>query len=155
MHASFELILLGKDGRLLNVTARIREEILLRLTKMTGYQLAGYPGTKWEVLKWPQYIDHMKQISRVFNDIVFLLNREGQTPGDLRKEYFYNGVYYSDVARIEFKEIGDCIVELFEANDNHTNINELVNEYRQESNVRANLISHSEVDEPVEALNGV
>lgn len=122
MYASYELIFLTKDGELLNVMPRIREEVLIRLTELTGYQLAGYPSNKWEVVKWPDYVSHIKQISRVFNDIVFLLNREGETPGDLRKEYFYSGVHCSDVARIGFNDLGESISELLQAHEKQSKL---------------------------------
>ena len=89
----------------------------------------------------------MKQISRVFNDIVFLLNREGEMPGDLKKEYFYNGVHYCDVARIEFNELHDSVRELMKAQEKQSSISGFINEYEEQSKPRANLIPVSKSEE--------
>ena len=51
MNASYELILLSKDDEVAKVMPHIREEILLRPTNLSGYQLIGYPSNKWGVLK--------------------------------------------------------------------------------------------------------
>jgi hypothetical protein len=133
MYASYELILLTRDGKRLNVAPSVENNIITRLTKLTGYRLAGYPGNRWEVFKWPEYVNHMKQISRRFNDIVFLLNREGEMPGDLKKEYFYRGAHFSDVARIEFKEPSESI-------------GKLVNEVEKQSESRSIPVTTHELD---------
>ena len=147
MHASYELMILTKDGEVIDAAEGLRQEVLVRLTKLTGYQLAGYPGTRWEVLNWPDYIDHMKQISTVFKDVVFLLNRAGEMPGDLKKEYFYKGTHYSDTARIVFNERADSVRELLEAQKKQSAIGRLMQEYEQRTNLQADSIMEPRLKE--------
>ncbi len=140
MYASYELRVLTKNGKAANVMPHIKEEILVRLTELSGYQLAGYPHDKWEILKWPDYIHDMKHISFIYVDFIFLLNREGERPGDLRKDYFYGGVHFSDVARIKFNDLTTCI-------------NEVVNEYEKQMNIRDGLFADQEYENEREMID--
>ena len=147
MYASYELILLTRKGRRLDVSPELEEDILIVLTLLTGYQLVGYPGTRWEVLKWPDYVRHMTMISKCFEDLVFLLVREGEKPGDLKREYFYRGIHFSDAARIEFKEQSKSVKDLVNSHDEQSVNGEHVNEFEKQSELTSVSVTSHESEE--------
>lgn len=57
--------------------------------------------------KWYDHDEDLKEFSKKYPELLFILNVEGEEPGDIWREYFKNGKMYSDKAEIIFPEFDE------------------------------------------------
>lgn len=60
-----------------------------------------------ESYKWYENEDDMKELSKAFPDIVFMLHGEGEEPGDLWLSYHKNGKVQRENAKITYGEFNE------------------------------------------------
>lgn len=55
-----------------------------------------------ELMKWYEYDEDMRKLSKQFPDFLFILEGDGEDPDDLWRNYYYNGKCQHCPARIEY-----------------------------------------------------
>ena len=76
-----------------------REEIEETLNEISGYNIK----FGWnDSCKWYDHEKHMKELSKIYADITFLLDGEGEESGDIWRKYFKNGKMQVCKAEIVF-----------------------------------------------------
>lgn len=76
-----------------------REEIEETLNEISGYSIK----FGWnDSCKWYDHEKHMKELSKIYADITFLLEGEGEESGDIWRKYFKNGKMQACKAEIVF-----------------------------------------------------
>ena len=67
--------------------------------------LSGY--SSFSEIKWYDHETHMRQISRKYKDLLFILRGEGEESGDLWVKYFKNGKMQTARARVEYDKFDE------------------------------------------------
>lgn len=76
-----------------------REEIEETLNEISGYNIEfGWNDSR----KWYDHEKHMKELSKIYADITFILDGEGEESGDIWRKYFKNGKMQACKAEIVF-----------------------------------------------------
>ena len=76
-----------------------REEIEETLNEISGYNIE----FGWnDSCKWYNHEKHMKELSKIYPDTIFLLEGEGEESGDIWRKYFKNGKMQVCKAEIVF-----------------------------------------------------
>lgn len=68
-------------------------------------ELSGYEGSTFEeFIKWYDHEDHMREISKKYPEVLFILDGKGEDSEDLWRDYYKNGLKQSARAVISYEE---------------------------------------------------
>lgn len=84
---------------------------LLTLEEISDYKVVNgimhENGEAWDSVKWHEHEEEMKELSKLFPDVVFCLYGEGEEDNDLWYKYFKNGLVQRCPAIITFDEFNE------------------------------------------------
>jgi hypothetical protein len=94
-YTSYNLVIQNGDHSLIETFRKENEDANYALNE-EGYTL--------EYCKWYNHEEDLKTFSAKYPEVLFILEGEGEEPGDMWKKYFQNGKCQTATAQITFEK---------------------------------------------------
>lgn len=81
-------------------------DIIDRLKEISDYESWYDHDDEWKLseVKWYDHKDHMKQLSKEYPDVTFILSGDGEEQGDVWREVWVNGSVKRQKAQLVFED---------------------------------------------------
>lgn len=101
--ATYKEEVTGEDVNGNTVTILVTKNTDLETLKKEISKESGYDYVFSDECKWYDHDDDMKNFSKKYPDVLFILSGEGEEPGDLWKTYYKNGKMQTAEAVITYE----------------------------------------------------
>lgn len=99
-YTHYELTITPKNEEILNA-------VIEKTSDCIGWSEWRYPLKSNDSYRWYEHENNMKEISKLYPDTLFMLEGEGEDPGDLWRKYFKNGKMQFCRAKITFDDFDE------------------------------------------------